>query len=99
MPATGERFFELTREVQRLNATALALQSQRLQLRLATVTEGGSARQVDIAEPNKKAKWPSTKLFLALGIAGGFLVGLVAALLPLVAAPQQAPEGARHSAA
>jgi uncharacterized protein involved in exopolysaccharide biosynthesis len=99
MPATGARFFELTREVQRLNATALALQSQRLQLRMATITEGGNARQVDVAEPNKKAAWPSPTLFLVLGVAGGLLAGVVAALLPLVAAPQRAPEGARHSAA
>jgi uncharacterized protein involved in exopolysaccharide biosynthesis len=99
MPATSARFFELTREVQRLNATALALQSQRLQLRMATITEGGNARQVDVAEPNKKAAWPSPTLFLVLGVAGGLLAGVVAALLPLVAAPQRAPEGARHSAA
>ena len=99
MPVIGARFFELTREVQRLNAMALALQGERLTLRLATIAEGGRARQVDVAEPTKKPAWPSTKLFLALGAVGGLLLGLVLALMPLVAAPTPAPEGARVSAA
>ena len=99
MPVIGERFFELTREVQRLNNTAVALQAERLQLRLATITEGGNARQVDVAEPTKKPAWPSTKLFLALGVAAGLLLGVLVALLPLVTAPKLAPEGARNTAA
>lgn len=99
LPVAEERFFELTREVQRLNAMSLALQSQRLQLRLATITEGGRARQVDIAEPTKKPAWPSIPLFLAFGVAVGFLAGILAALSPLVLAPNRAPERARSSVA
>lgn len=95
LPAIGERHFELTRDVQRLNTMSLALQGQRLQLRLATITEGGAARQVDVAEPNKKPAWPSIPMLLSLGLAGGLLLGVALALAPLVSAPGQAPEGAR----
>lgn len=99
LPVTGEKFYELSRDVQRLNAMSMALQSQRLQLRLATITEGGKARQVDVAEPTKKPAWPAIWLLWTLGAVAGLMAGMALAFAPLVSAPGKAPEGARKSEA
>ena len=74
----------------------MALEVQKLQLRLASLEDGGKARQVDIAEPTRKPARPSLALFLGGGAALGFLLALGALFLrrPSGAVPVSPTAGA-----
>ena len=88
LPGQGQRYFLLMREVRRLNEQSLALETQLLQLRLATVSEGGTARQVDEAIPTRRPAWPRKLVTFGLGGILGLLVGLA---LVLFSAPRRRP--------
>jgi uncharacterized protein involved in exopolysaccharide biosynthesis len=88
LPGQGQRHFYLLREVQRFNELSLALASQQVQLRLATVGEGGTARAVDEALPRRKPSRPRPLLSVGGGAAAGLLFGLV---MVLAVAPRRRP--------
>ena len=80
LPQEGQRYFQVTRQVGLLSQSLMALEVQRLQLRLASIEEGGKARQVDVAEPTRKPAQPSLPLFVGGGLALGLLAGVASAL-------------------
>jgi uncharacterized protein involved in exopolysaccharide biosynthesis len=80
LPGQTETSLQLQREVQRLSQTVIALQSQVVDARLSAVSEGGDVRQIDVAQPPRKAVFPRPLPALALGLGGGLLLGLLAAL-------------------
>jgi uncharacterized protein involved in exopolysaccharide biosynthesis len=81
LPGIGERNWVLSREVQVLNQTSLALEEQRVRLRLATITEGGSAQQLDVATATRKPVRPTKALCFGGGAGVGLLFGVGLALL------------------
>jgi uncharacterized protein involved in exopolysaccharide biosynthesis len=92
LPRQGRRYFELSRDVQRLTVTAAQLAAQRLQLQLAVMGEGGGARQVDVASPTRRAVFPKVPLVLAIGT----LAGLVSATLLVLARHPAASNAIRN---
>jgi hypothetical protein len=80
LPAQAQSFTRLAREVRRLGQTALALQTQLLDARLAAIGEGGEVRQVDAAMVPKKPAFPRPSLVLPAGLVGGLLLGGLTAL-------------------
>jgi uncharacterized protein involved in exopolysaccharide biosynthesis len=80
LPADAEQSYRLEREVRRLAETQLVLQAQLIDARLATITEGGDVRQIDVAVPPRKPSSPSLPLNLGIGLVGGLLLGTVGAL-------------------
>lgn len=92
LPGQGRRYFELSRDVQRLTVSAAQLAAQRLQLRLAVMGEGGGARQVDVASPTRRAVFPKVPLVLAIGT----LAGLVSATLLVLARHPAASNAIRN---
>ena len=80
LPDQVEAAFQFGSEVERLSRTSLALNAQRVELRLATIGEGGEARVVDVAHPQWKRTFPSTILTLILGVAAGLALGFALAL-------------------
>ena len=80
LPAQAQSFTRLAREVRRLGQTALALQTQLLDARLAAIGEGGEVRQVDQALVPKKPAFPRPSFVLPAGLLGGLLLGGLAAL-------------------
>jgi uncharacterized protein involved in exopolysaccharide biosynthesis len=80
LPAQAQSFTRLAREVRRLGQTALALQTQLLDARLAAIGEGGEVRQVDAAMVPKKPAFPRPSLVLPAGLLGGLLLGGLTAL-------------------
>lgn len=81
LPGAAESSNRLQRDVIRLGTIYAALQAQLVAARLAAIGEGGDVRQLDAAEPSKKAAFPQPILTMGLGVTGGFACGLVAALL------------------
>ncbi len=88
LPGQGQEHFLLLREVARLNEQSLGLEAQMLQLRLATVGEGGTARQVDEALSSRKPAWPRKLVTFGGGAALGLLLGL---FVLLFSAPRRRP--------
>ena len=80
LPQQVEVAFQLVSEVERLSRTSLALNAQRVELRLATIGEGGEARTVDVAYARWKRSFPSTILTLIVGTAAGFALGFALSL-------------------
>lgn len=80
LPGQTETSLQLQRDVQRLSQTSLALQSQVVEAKLAAISEGGDVRQIDVAQPPKRPVVPRRLPTLALGLSGGLLLGLLAAL-------------------
>ena len=80
LPSQAQSFTRLAREVRRLGQTALALQTQLLDARLAAIGEGGEVRQVDQALVPKKPAFPRPPLVLPAGLLGGLLLGGLTAL-------------------
>jgi uncharacterized protein involved in exopolysaccharide biosynthesis len=76
MPVQVEAAFQHARDVERLAKTSLALNAQRVSLRLATVSEGGQARVVDVARPQWQKSFPSKPITLLLGLIAGGLLGI-----------------------
>lgn len=71
LPDQVEEAFKYSTEVERLAKTSLALNAQRVDLRLATVGEGGEARVVDVAHAQWRRTFPSRPItLLAAGLAG-----------------------------
>jgi tyrosine-protein kinase Etk/Wzc len=90
LPGQVESAYQYAREVERLSRTSLALNAQRVELRLATIGEGGEARAVDVAQVQWKRSYPSKMLTLLMGLVAGLALGVALALM-------RAPE--RHTAA
>ena len=86
LPGQGQQHFLLVREVKRLNELSIGLETQLVQLRLATVGEGGTARQVDQALVPRRPVYPRRALTIVAGGALGLLIGLT---LVLFAAPRR----------
>ena len=80
-PVQEERSYELEKEVERLTASYVGVQAQRVQARLTTIGQGADLRQVDVALPPEKPSFPVAWLTLAVGLLAGLLVGVLAALL------------------
>ena len=80
LPAQAQSFTRLAREVRRLGQTALALQTQLLDARLAAIGEGGEVRKVDDALVPKKPAFPKPSIVLPAGLLGGLLLGGLTAL-------------------
>ncbi len=80
LPAEAQSFTRLTREVKRLGQTALALQTQLLDARMAAIGEGGEVRQVDAALVPKKPVFPRPSIVLPAGLLGGLALGMLGAL-------------------
>jgi tyrosine-protein kinase Etk/Wzc len=81
LPGQVESAFQHEQVVERLARTSLALNAQRVELRLATIGEGGEARVVDVARPQWKRSFPSRPLTLVLGAIAGLAIGLAVAVL------------------
>ncbi|HVZ47791.1 MAG TPA: hypothetical protein VG916_03335, partial [Gemmatimonadaceae bacterium] len=93
LPDQVEDAFKYSSEVERLSRTSLALNAQRVELRLATVGEGGEARAIDIARPQWKRSFPLPSItLLAAGLAG--LLAGTALVLGGVGARRDAGTGA-----
>jgi tyrosine-protein kinase Etk/Wzc len=80
LPVQAQSFTRLTREVRRLGQTALALQTQLLDARMAAIGEGGEVRQVDAALVPKKPVFPRPSIVLPAGLLGGLALGTLGAL-------------------
>ena len=81
LPQQVELAFQHQKQVEQLSRTSLALNAQRVELRLATVGEGGDARAVDQARPRWRRSFPLPLPTLTLSLLAGFALGLAAALL------------------
>jgi uncharacterized protein involved in exopolysaccharide biosynthesis len=81
LPKSAESVLRKQRDVVRLSQIFAALQVQLVSARLASIDEGGDARQLDIAEPSKKPSFPEPVTTMGLGVGGGLVTGLIAALL------------------
>src|SRR5206468_4055156 len=57
------------------------IQGQIVEARLAAIGEGGDVRPLDVAVAPKRPSFPDPVIAAGVGIIGGLLVGLVAALL------------------
>lgn len=80
IPAAAERGGRLKRDVERLTALYAALQAQLVEARFGAVSEGGMLRQIDPAVPPRGPSFPQPVLTMGIGITGGLMAGLVAAL-------------------
>jgi hypothetical protein len=80
-PGAAEEGARLLREVKRLGATQTALQTQLVQARLNTVTEGGDVRGLDVATVPKKVVFPEPWLTSGVGLGAGLVVGILLALV------------------
>ena len=80
-PGAAEEGSRLIREVKRLGTTQTALQTELVQARLNTVTEGGDVRGLDAAIIPKKVVFPEPWLTSGAGLAAGLVVGIVLALV------------------
>jgi hypothetical protein len=80
LPRSAQEFARRTREVRRLSQTALALQTQLLDARLAAIGEGGEVRQIDDALTPKRPAFPRPVKTLAAGVGGGAVVGVLLVL-------------------
>ena len=81
LPAANERVGRLQRDVIRLTQLYAALQAQLVEVRLGVIGEGGEVRQVDVAAIPKGPAFPQPVLTMGIGLAGGLLAGVVAALI------------------
>jgi tyrosine-protein kinase Etk/Wzc len=80
LPAQVQRTFQIERDVERLSETLVALETQLVQARIATIAEGGELRQIDEAEAPRDPLYPRGPLTLALGLFGGLFFGMVGAI-------------------
>jgi uncharacterized protein involved in exopolysaccharide biosynthesis len=80
-PGAAEEGGRLMREVKRLGTTQTALQTELVQARLNTVSEGGDVRGLDAAIVPKKVVFPEPWLTSGVGLAAGLVVGIILALL------------------
>lgn len=80
LPEQAEQTFRLQREVERLSETLVALRTQLVQTRLATIAEGGEVRPIDLASPPAEPEFPKPILNLAGGLLGGLFFGTAAAI-------------------
>ncbi|MEO7712233.1 MAG: Wzz/FepE/Etk N-terminal domain-containing protein [Gemmatimonadaceae bacterium] len=80
-PGAAEEGSRLLRDAKRLGATQTALQTQLVQARLNTVTEGGDVRGLDAATVPKKVVFPEPWLTSGVGLGAGLIVGILIALL------------------
>jgi len=80
LPGQTETSLQLQREVERLSQTVIALQTQVVDARLSAISEGGDVRQIDVAQPPRKAVFPRPLPTLVIGLAVGLLLGVFAAL-------------------
>jgi tyrosine-protein kinase Etk/Wzc len=80
LPAQVERSFQIERDVERLSETLVALQTQLVQARIATIAEGGDLRQIDQAVVPRDPLYPRAPLTLALGLFGGLFFGMIGAI-------------------
>ncbi len=80
-PGAAEEGGRLMRDVKRLGTTQTALQTELVQARLNTVSEGGDVRGLDAAIVPKKVVFPEPWLTSGVGLAAGLLVGIVLALI------------------
>jgi uncharacterized protein involved in exopolysaccharide biosynthesis len=80
LPASAQSYLRLQRDVKRLSQASLALQAQLGDVRLAAVGEGGDVRRLDEAFPPDRVAFPRPLSTLAVGVAGGLFLGVVAAL-------------------
>ncbi|MEP6494704.1 MAG: Wzz/FepE/Etk N-terminal domain-containing protein [bacterium] len=81
LPKNAEAAVRKQRDVIRLGQVFAALQLQLVEARLSEIDEGGDARQLDVAEPPKKPSFPEPVTTMGIGIGGGLVAGLIAALL------------------
>lgn len=81
LPGSAESSNRLQREVLRLGAIYAGIQSQLVETRLAAIGEGGDVRQLDVAEPSKKAEFPKPLFTMGVGVVGGLVSGFLAAFL------------------
>ena len=77
LPGQAEGNLRWQREVKRLSQTSLALQAQILDARLAAIAEGGQVRQIDVAQPAKRPRFPRPVPTLVVGVILGLLAGAV----------------------
>lgn len=80
LPGQTEVSVQLQRQDKILSQTLLALQAQIVSSKLAAITEGGDVRQIDVAEPPRKPAFPRPVPTIAIGLVGGLVLGLLAAL-------------------
>jgi tyrosine-protein kinase Etk/Wzc len=80
-PGAAEEGGRLMRDVKRLGTTQTALQTELVQARLNTVSEGGDVRALDAAIIPKKVVFPEPWLTSGVGLSAGLLVGIVLALV------------------
>lgn len=80
LPSQAQESLRHQRDVKRLSETMIVMQAQLVQTKLAAMGEGGEVRQIDVAQPPKRASFPSVPLFLAVGLIAGLLLGAGGAL-------------------
>jgi tyrosine-protein kinase Etk/Wzc len=76
LPGQAEGALRLQRDVRRLSQLLLGLQAQMIDARLASLSEGGQVRPVDVAAAPKRPVFPR----LAWTLPGGLLLGLLGAV-------------------
>lgn len=80
-PGGAQEAAQQTRELYRLTQLTLALQSQLVQARLASIAEGGDVRPLDSAVPPREPSFPRPLMTAGLGVGAGLVLGLLAAIL------------------
>jgi uncharacterized protein involved in exopolysaccharide biosynthesis len=93
LPGGAQATGRLDRDVRRLGQTALALQAQLVEARLAAIGEGGDVRQLDVAEPTKRPVFPRPTVTFAVGGVGGLVLGVALAVIAGVLVPTVARAG------
>jgi uncharacterized protein involved in exopolysaccharide biosynthesis len=89
LPGQVEEGFHFSSEVERLSRASLALNAQRVELRLATIGEGGEARAVDVARPQWRRSFPSRPLTLIASGFAGLALGAVLVLAGVRGTPSR----------
>jgi tyrosine-protein kinase Etk/Wzc len=80
LPAVAESGLRLQHDVIRLGQVYTGVQAQLVDARLAAIQEGGDVHILDIAVPQRNPWFPQPLITEAVGIGGGLLCGLIAAL-------------------
>jgi hypothetical protein len=80
MPRTAQANGRAQREVLRLGQIYAGMQAQLVEASLAAISEGGDVHQLDFAETALHPSFPQPALTLAIGAAGGLVLGVFVAL-------------------
>ena len=81
LPATAQVAGRLQRDILEISKLGAGVQAQMVDAQLAAIGEGGDVHPLDVATVPRLPVFPRPKLLTAVGLAGGWVVGALLALL------------------